>query len=117
MGFLSTRVRELRAVDIIRVLRSFAKCGVQNPSLCKALSDEVVGRSRDKSAVAFKAEDLCEIAWTLCALQTYHEALFGVMFKSLEKQPTIASDSLLQVSAGVPPDRSVGGPLQGMPQG
>merc|ERR1719188_864110 len=95
--YLAARAKELRPVDIIRVLRSFAKCGVQNPGLCKALSDEVVGRARDKSAVAFKAEDLCEIAWTLCALQHYHEALFRLMFKALEKQPTIASDALLQV--------------------
>jgi len=95
--FLCTRVKELRAVDITRVLRSFAKCGMQHPSLCKALSDEVVTRARDKSAPAFKAEDLCEIAWTLCVLSHYHEALFRLMFKALEKQPTISSDSLLHV--------------------
>lgn len=97
-AFLSTRSKELRPVDIIRVLRSFAKCSVQHPGLCKAVCDEVVNRSRDKStAASFKAEDLCEIAWALCVLSHYHEGLFRLMFKALEKAPMIASDSLLQL--------------------
>jgi len=96
-AFLSTRTKDLRPVDIIRVLRSFAKCSVQHPVLCKAMSDEVISRSRDKSSPPFKAEDLCEVSWALCVLQHYQEAIFRAMFKALEKQPSIASDSLLQV--------------------
>lgn len=97
-AFLSTRTKELRPVDIIRVLRSFAKCSVPHQGLCKAVADEVVSRYRDKSTSAsFKPEDFCEIAWALCVLQHYHEALFRAMFKALEKSPMIASDSLLQL--------------------
>jgi len=95
-AFLSARARELRPVDMIRVLRSFSKCGVQHPVLCKCVGDEVVSRSRDKSlGISFKAEELIEICWAMCVLQQYHEACFRLMFKSLEKVPTITSDSLL----------------------
>merc|ERR1719359_505629 len=48
-AFLSARAKELRPVDIIRVLRSYAKCSVQNQGLCRAVSDEVVARYRDKT--------------------------------------------------------------------
>jgi len=97
-AFLSSRAKELRPVDITRVLRSFAKCGVQHQVLCKSVADEVVSRARDKTAAApFKVEDLCEIGWALCAMQHYHEPIFRLLFKALEKVPTIACESLLQL--------------------
>lgn len=96
-AFLSTRAKDLRPVDITRVLRSFAKCGVQHQGLCKGLGDEVCHRYRDKSAAQFKAEDLVEICWAMVVLQHYHEGVFRLMFKVLEKSPTIASDALLQL--------------------
>merc|ERR1712136_482611 len=68
--FLSTRAKELRPVDVMRVLRSFAKCAVQHEVLCRVMGDEVVSRARDRS-VFFKVEDLCEIAWSFCILQYY----------------------------------------------
>mmetsp|Transcript_57395 Transcript_57395/g.124176 ORF Transcript_57395/g.124176 Transcript_57395/m.124176 type:complete len:919 (-) Transcript_57395:104-2860(-) len=96
--FLATRSKELRPVDIIRVLRSYSKCSVQNQGLCKAMGDEVVYRVREQGYnTAFKAEDLCEIAWALCVLQHYHEALFRTMFKNLEKVPMISTDALIMV--------------------
>eukprot|EP00928_Gymnodinium_smaydae_P023817 TRINITY_DN194_c1_g2_i1.p1 TRINITY_DN194_c1_g2~~TRINITY_DN194_c1_g2_i1.p1 ORF type:complete len:933 (+),score=233.30 TRINITY_DN194_c1_g2_i1:2-2800(+) len=95
-NFLSARAKELRPVDIIRVLRSYAKCSVQNQGLCRAVADEVVNRVREKGT-SFRVEDLCEIAWTLCVLQCYHEALFKLMFKTLEKSPMIATDALIMV--------------------
>eukprot|EP00932_Pfiesteria_piscicida_P016989 SRR837773.3892.p1 GENE.SRR837773.3892~~SRR837773.3892.p1 ORF type:complete len:298 (-),score=108.33 SRR837773.3892:179-1006(-) len=96
-AFLSTRAKDLRPVDITRVLRSFAKCGVEHKGLCKGLADEVCARYRDKSSATFKAEDLVEICWALAVLQHFHEGVFRLMFKALEKSPTIASDSLLQL--------------------
>lgn len=97
-AFLSMRAKELRPVDIIRVLRSFAKCSVPHVGLCKAVSDEVLRRAQDKStATTFKPEDLVEIGWALSVLQCYHDALFRLMFKTLERAPTIASDCLLQL--------------------
>lgn len=95
--FLSARAKELRPVDIVRVLRSFSKCGMQNQGLCKAVSDEVVTRYREKLGPAFKAEDMCEIGWALCVLQHYNEALFRIMFKALEKSPMITTDALIQL--------------------
>jgi len=94
--FLSTRAKELRPVDVMRVLRSFAKCAVQHEVLCRVMGDEVVSRARDRS-VFFKVEDLCEIAWSFCILQYYHEGLFRVMFRELEKSPMISADALCQL--------------------
>lgn len=97
-AFLSTRAKELRPVDMIRVLRSFSKCNVQHQGVCKAISDEVLSRTRDpKTASSFKAEDICEIAWALMVLNHYHEGLFRTMFQFLEKTQMITTDALLQV--------------------
>mmetsp|Transcript_59578 Transcript_59578/g.133938 ORF Transcript_59578/g.133938 Transcript_59578/m.133938 type:complete len:935 (-) Transcript_59578:50-2854(-) len=95
--FLSTRVKELRPVDVMRVLRSFAKCSVQHEQLCRVMGDEVVLRSQDRSTFSFKCEDLCELTWSFCTLQQYHEPLFRLMFKELEKAPMVSADALLQV--------------------
>jgi hypothetical protein len=96
--FLSSRAKELRPVDIIRVLRSYAKCNVQHQGLCRSIGDEVVHRVKDKGYnVAFKAEDLCEIGWALCVLNHYHESLFRTMLRGLEKVPMISTDALLLV--------------------
>mmetsp|Transcript_6422 Transcript_6422/g.11822 ORF Transcript_6422/g.11822 Transcript_6422/m.11822 type:complete len:1115 (+) Transcript_6422:174-3518(+) len=94
--FLSTRAKELRPVDVIRVLRSFAKCSVHHHVMCRAIGDEVVMRIRMKSG-NFKVEDLCEIAWAFCVLSYYHDDLFRTMFKELERHPTISIDALIQV--------------------
>lgn len=94
--FLSTRAKELRPVDVIRVLRSFAKCSVHHHGMCKAIGDEVVLRIRMKTG-NFKCEDLCEIAWAFCVLTYYHEDLFITMLKELEKSPMISIDALIQV--------------------
>lgn len=96
--FLSARAKELRPVDIIRVLRSYAKCGVQHQGLCRAISDEVVARVKEKGfGTTFKCEDLVEISWALIVLQHYHEALFRMMLRSLERQPDITVDALIQL--------------------
>lgn len=94
--FLSTRAKELRPVDVIRVLRSFSKCGVHNHGMCRAIGDEVVLRVRMKSST-FKVEDLCEISWAFCVLSYYHEDMFRTTFKELEKSPMISTDALIQV--------------------
>lgn len=94
-AFLSSRAKELRPVDIIRVLRSFSKCNVQHQGLCKVLADEVVARCQEKSG--FKAEDLCEIVWALCVLQHFSEGLLKVLFKALERVPMIPADALVQL--------------------
>merc|ERR1712113_593890 len=74
-SFLSARAKELRPVDIIRVLRSYAKCNVQHQGLSRAIADEVVSRVKEKGYnTAFKCEELCEISWAMCVLQCYHEA-------------------------------------------
>eukprot|EP00811_Abedinium_folium_P036860 NODE_952_length_2678_cov_12.150921.p1 GENE.NODE_952_length_2678_cov_12.150921~~NODE_952_length_2678_cov_12.150921.p1 ORF type:complete len:592 (+),score=126.73 NODE_952_length_2678_cov_12.150921:205-1776(+) len=97
-GFLSTRAKELRPVDVMRVLRSFAKCSVQHPGLCTAIGNEVVGRMRDKTLpVNFKCEDLCEISWSFCVLQHYHEDLFKATLKELQRSPMISTDALCQL--------------------
>jgi hypothetical protein len=94
--FLSTRAKELRPVDVIRVLRSFSKCSVHHHGMCRAIGDEVVLRIRTKSS-NFKVEDLCEISWAFCVLSYYHDDLFRVMFKELEKSPMISIDALIQL--------------------
>jgi len=97
-NFLSTRAKELRPVDVMRVLRSFAKCNVQHQPLCQAIGDEISGRIREKgTSSGFKVEDLCEVAWTFCILQYYHEEFFLVMFKELTRCPTITAEALCQV--------------------
>jgi len=95
--FLATRVKDLRPVDVMRVLRSFAKCSVQHEQLCRVMGDEVVLRSQDRSTFSFKCEDLCELTWSFCTLQQYHEPLFRLMFKELERAPMVSADALLQV--------------------
>lgn len=94
--FLSMRAKELRPVDVIRVLRSFSKCSVHHHGMCRAIGDEVVLRIRMKTS-NFKVEDLCEIAYSFCVLQFYHEDMFRVLFKELEKSPMISTDALIQL--------------------
>merc|ERR1719498_55804 len=45
----------------------------------------------------FKVEDLCEIAYSFCVLAYYHEDLFKMLFKELEKSPMISTDALIQL--------------------
>merc|ERR1719296_11095 len=61
---ICSRVRELRPVDLIRVLRAFTKCNVQHETLCHAISTDICTRFKDKGAAAagFRSEDLCEVA-------------------------------------------------------
>jgi len=94
--FLSMRAKELRPVDVIRVLRSFSKCNVHHHGMCRAIGDEVVSRIRGKNS-SFKVEDLCEIAYSFCVLSYYHEDMFMVLFKELEKSPMITTDALIQL--------------------
>jgi len=94
--FLSMRAKELRPVDVIRVLRSFSKCSVHHHGMCRAIGDEVVLRIRMKSS-NFKVEDLCEIAYSFCVLSYYHEDMFKILFKELEKSPMISTDALIQL--------------------
>jgi len=97
-AFLSTRAKELRSVDVMRVLRSFGKCCVQHQGLCRTLGDEVIWRVKHRDANSnFKCEDLCEIAWFLCALQYYHEGIFRTTLRELEKCPMISTDALCQL--------------------
>jgi hypothetical protein len=89
------RVRELRPIDIMRVLRSFAKCNVQHETLCHAFSMDIVNRFKDKgSSAGFTVEDLCEVAWMMCILQSYNEDLFRLVLSQLEGAPKITTDSL-----------------------
>mmetsp|Transcript_56508 Transcript_56508/g.89738 ORF Transcript_56508/g.89738 Transcript_56508/m.89738 type:complete len:1029 (+) Transcript_56508:118-3204(+) len=94
--FLSMRAKELRPVDVIRVLRSFSKCSVHHHGMCRAIGDEVVMRVRMKTS-NFKVEEIVEIAWAFCVLQFYHEDMFRTMFKELEKSPMISIDALIQL--------------------
>lgn len=93
--FLSSRTKELRPVDIIRVLRSFAKCNVQHQGLCRAVGEEVVARIR--GGVNFRPEDLCEIIWALCVLEHFNPEIFSILLKVLRKVPVISSDALTQL--------------------
>eukprot|EP00440_Ansanella_granifera_P033521 gb/GFBE01036371.1/.p1 GENE.gb/GFBE01036371.1/~~gb/GFBE01036371.1/.p1 ORF type:complete len:1050 (+),score=246.33 gb/GFBE01036371.1/:1-3150(+) len=93
--FLSSRTKELRPVDIIRVMRSFAKCNVRHRGLCEAVSDEVVARA--KAGTAFKAEDLCEIAWALSVLEHFEPDILKALFKALAKVPMITGEALTQL--------------------
>jgi hypothetical protein len=90
-----TRSRELRPVEMLRVLRAFAKCGVQSDALCQAMGEEVATRFKDRGANAgFKVEDLCEISWLFCVLQFYHEPVFRLMFHQLGQHPRVSADAL-----------------------
>ncbi|CAK0812241.1 unnamed protein product, partial [Prorocentrum cordatum] len=67
-----TRSRELRPVEMLRVLRAF-----------------------DRGANAgFKVEDLCEISWLFCVMQSYHEPVFRLMFHQLGQHPKVSADAL-----------------------
>jgi len=94
-----TRVRELRPIDILRVLRAFAKCSMPSELLCQVIGDEVCSRcTKDKASNGgFKVEDLCEMSWMLCVLQSYHENLFRLMFRQLEDWPKVGTDALCQL--------------------
>lgn len=94
-----TRARELRPVDILRVLRAFAKCSMPSDLLCQVVGDEVVSRcNKDKTSNGgFRVEDLCEMSWMLCVLQSYHENLFRFMFRLLEESPRVSADALCQL--------------------
>jgi len=98
-SFLATRSTELRPVDIVRVMRSFAKCNVQNQSLCRAMSDEILSRMAQKglSACGFSAEDLCEISWALCVLQHYDDRIIRSMFKVMQRRDTVSAEALCQL--------------------
>jgi len=98
-SFLSSRSTELRPVDIVRVLRSFAKCNVQNQGLCRAMSDEVLGRVAHKglSSCGFSAEDLCEISWALCVLQHFDDRIIRSMFKVMQRRETVSAEALCQL--------------------
>jgi len=97
-NWLSRKASELRPVDVMRVLRSFCRCNVQNDTLCRALGNEVIERNREHgSGSGFKIEDLCEISWIFCVLQHYHEDVFRLTLQELKKHPTVSSDALCQV--------------------
>merc|ERR1711939_759403 len=81
----------------MRVMRSFGKCSVRHEQLCRSIGDEVVVRLKEKALGGFKCEDLCEICWTFCVLQFYHEELFRRLFKELERVPMISTDALCMV--------------------
>lgn len=95
---IATRTKELRPVDIMRALRSFAKCSVPHEMLCTSLGNEVSNRFKAKGVNSgFKVEDLCEVAWIFCVLQAYHEEIFRLMLKQLEESPRISTDALCQL--------------------
>merc|ERR1711939_1183050 len=81
----------------MRVMRSFGKCSVRHEQLCRSIGDEVVVRLKEKALGGFKCEDLCEICWTFCVLQFYHEELFRRLFKELERVPQISTDALCMI--------------------
>jgi len=92
---LCTKVRELRASDILRVLRAFSKCNVQHETLCHAVSTDILTRFREKgSSAGFSTEQLCEVAWMMCVLQSYHEDFFRLVFKQLAETPRVSTDAL-----------------------
>lgn len=92
------RTRELRPVDVLRLLRAFAKCSVPHETLCISLGNEVASRVKDRGLGAgFKCEELVEIAWMLCVLSAYHEEYFRLVFKQLELVPEVSTDALCQL--------------------
>lgn len=89
------RTKELRKVDILRFVRSFGKCNIRCDPLCQAFGNEVVVRL--KRGDSFKTEELCEVMWIFCCLQSYHEELFRMTLKQLEETPQVATDALCWV--------------------
>lgn len=95
---LSTRVKEMRPVDILRAMRAFARCNARCDVLCQAIGDDVVRRFAEKGTnTGLRVEDLCEISWCLCALQAAHHDLFQLLFKQLEDVPKVSTDALCQL--------------------
>mmetsp|Transcript_78349 Transcript_78349/g.122240 ORF Transcript_78349/g.122240 Transcript_78349/m.122240 type:complete len:1021 (-) Transcript_78349:64-3126(-) len=86
------RTKELRKVDLLRFVRSFGKCNIRCDPLCQAFGNEVVLRL--KRGDSFKTEELCEVMWIFCCLQSYHEELFRMTLKQLEETPQVATDAL-----------------------
>jgi hypothetical protein len=95
--FTVSRTRELRKVDLLRLARSFAKCNIRCDPLCQAIGNEVVARLKrgdQPDNGGFKVEELCELTWMFCCLQSYHEELFRMTLKQLEERPQVATDAL-----------------------
>mmetsp|Transcript_1738 Transcript_1738/g.4371 ORF Transcript_1738/g.4371 Transcript_1738/m.4371 type:complete len:644 (+) Transcript_1738:1-1932(+) len=93
-----SRMRELRPAEILRLLRAFAKCNVQHETLCHAISLDILGRFKDGGANAgFRVEDLCEVAWMMCILQSYNQELFALVFRQLEQAPQVGTDALCMI--------------------
>lgn len=100
--FIGSRARELRKVDILRLARSFAKCNIRCEPLFQALGDEATNRQKVSAkgnlekgdSVTFTCEELCELAWVFCVVQTYHEELFRTTLNLLEQTPRVATDAL-----------------------
>eukprot|EP00928_Gymnodinium_smaydae_P053083 TRINITY_DN37160_c0_g1_i1.p1 TRINITY_DN37160_c0_g1~~TRINITY_DN37160_c0_g1_i1.p1 ORF type:complete len:396 (+),score=104.26 TRINITY_DN37160_c0_g1_i1:208-1395(+) len=95
---VAVRVRELRASEAMRLLRAFAKCNQPQDALCQAIGDHVTSRWKAKGTKSgYRCEDLCEMCWIFCVLQSYHEELFKLMFRTLQETPKVSNDALCQL--------------------
>lgn len=99
--FIVSRTRELRKVDLLRLARAFAKCNIRCDPLCQAIGQEMLARFKvpvkGDAADKVRVEDLCELSWMFCCLQTYHEELFRTMLQMLSETPQVATDALCLV--------------------
>jgi len=64
--------------------------------LCKAAGEDVVGRW-EKNNSGFKCEDLVELCWCFCVLESYHQELFQLTFKAVHDTPKLPADCLCQL--------------------
>eukprot|EP00747_Dinoflagellata_sp_TGD_P194031 gnl/TRDRNA2_/TRDRNA2_60964_c1_seq1.p1 gnl/TRDRNA2_/TRDRNA2_60964_c1~~gnl/TRDRNA2_/TRDRNA2_60964_c1_seq1.p1 ORF type:complete len:331 (+),score=57.30 gnl/TRDRNA2_/TRDRNA2_60964_c1_seq1:93-995(+) len=105
---ITSHTHEMRPLDMLRLLRSFTKCNQRHEPVCQAIGTEVVNRvgqhlakhrggAAPLSASGFRVEDLVEIAWMLCVLQSYHEGLLRLMFQQLKLCPKVKTESLCQL--------------------
>jgi len=92
---ISSRVRELRPVEIMRSTRALARCSVKSEAFCQAVGDDVVARW-SKSNSGFRPEDLVDLSWCLCVLEHFHQELLQLTVQVLQATPKIATDALCQ---------------------
>jgi len=94
----SHRARELRAGETMRLMRAFAKCNQPHSILAQAIGDHVASRWKAKGIKSgFKCEELVELSWCFCVMQSYHEELFRLMFKQLQETPKVSNEALCQL--------------------
>lgn len=87
---------ELPLQELVCGFRSLATCGVRDGALAQAAGDYLT-KKLAKSPAALAAEDFCSLAWSFCALDHHHAAMFKSFFHALENAAVVQNDTLCEL--------------------